>query len=678
MIVAAFVSLWASAGNVLGKARHVAGCDKYAMAVCTEGNRLYAAAGNELLAYDISSPLEPKLLGRLEGMDNRRQIVARNGFVYVVSRETGMRIVDARDPKAMRIRSRFDSVEFATGIDVVGNVAFLSERINGVECVDVSDPDHPAHICIRKTGESQSSRYRNGYLYSGEWGGGYVTVFDARDMRNFKQVGYVNLHGFGDGVEIDGNYLYCSTGHDAKHTKLSRNEAEGRGRGMDIFSLDDPSKPKWVSRIDFPRFKPRNEDFWTPRVSCGLAFCCDSHNGLFVVDVKNPAQPKIVDRFCVPQEGAKWPSGAISSLAIGEGCVYVTSFPGGLFVIPVNGLKPAARPQGTPPINVDYREPYPTDDAKFHVWKPTCAGQARTVCVKDDLVYAACGDAGLHVLRIKPDCGFERVGGLPESTLAYDCTIADGKLLVAEGLNGFALYRIGNNGTTLVEELRRPALNERASVAYWVWNVDDKRVVLSGRCSGYEFFDLENLAATKSLFTTYGTCSWDKYPADRAIGGMYPILIPYVGMKWIDVAGKRPREVEFQKGGEDEVGSQCHGVCSFGDDKFLYTLPGGYSIAGTDRKFSPKHPLPPVPGLSNGKGYFGGIPRSDGRWVVLTGRSTRKIAVFDFADPEKPVLSRAYSVSGNPDIAAFHKGRVIVPCGHQGILLEKDQGTMRP
>ena len=32
----------------------------------------------------------------------------------------------------MQLLSRFDSVEFATGIEVAGNTVFLSERINGV------------------------------------------------------------------------------------------------------------------------------------------------------------------------------------------------------------------------------------------------------------------------------------------------------------------------------------------------------------------------------------------------------------------------------------------------------------------------------------------------------------------------------------------------------------------
>lgn len=109
-------------------------------------------------------------------------------MAYVATRESGFWIVDATDPHRPRIRSRFDCCELATGVDVAGNVAFLGQRQNGVEFIDVSDPDHPAHIAMRKTDESQSVKYRDGYVYSGDWGAGKLTVFDARDMRNIRQV----------------------------------------------------------------------------------------------------------------------------------------------------------------------------------------------------------------------------------------------------------------------------------------------------------------------------------------------------------------------------------------------------------------------------------------------------------------------------------------------------------
>jgi hypothetical protein len=38
---------------------------------------------------------------------------------------------------------------------------------------------------------------------------------------------------------------------------------------------------------------------------------------------------------------------------------------------------------------------------------------------------------------------------------------------------------------------------------------------------------------------------------------------------------------------------------------------------------------------------------------------------------DKPVLLRAYALSGNPDLASFWRGCAVVPAGHQGLLLER-------
>ena len=654
-------------GGIFGERQHVEGVDGAGMGVCMEGDTLYCIAGSVLYSLDISQPLAPKVIGRLDGMDNARQVVVQKGFVYVVSRETGLRIVDARNPRNMRLRSRYDSVEFATGIDVVGGTAFLSERIYGVEVVDVSNPDRPAHVCIRKTGESQSNRYRNGYLYSGEWGGGMVTVFDAHDLKNFRAIGHLRLDGFGDGVEIDGQYLYCSTGHDAKNVRKKVADPIGAGRGLDIFSLADPANPKWVSRVDFPVFKPRNEDFWTPRVANGLAFCCDSHNGLFVVDVHDPASPKVVDRFCVELPRSNWPSAAISSVAVGKGCIYVTSAPGGLWVLPVAGVEPPARPKGKPPASPGYREEYPTDTAQFHVYRPSAAGQARTACLRGDVVYAAFGDAGLHVLEILPKGGFKKLGELPGGRRVTDCCFVGDRLVVVEGVDGFAVYEM--EGKSRFKEVARQPTSLDKSVAFWCWPVDDRHVVLTPRCGPYNVFDVDDIFRKNPLARFFGTCQWNKYLPDRAVGGALPTLVPYKGIRWLDVSSPVPKDGGLEPCDTRTI-DQGNGICVFGNDRYLYTVGAGYVFMTPDRKRSEWHPFPPVEAFGKGA-RFGGIPRSDGRLVVCTGRSARKYVVWDFADPDAPKLLRAYQLSGNPDIAVLHRGRAIIPAGHQGLIMEK-------
>lgn len=82
--------------------------------------------------------------------------------------------------------------------------------------------------------------------------------------------------------------------------------------------------------------------------------------------------------------------------------------------------------------------------------------------------------------------------------------------------------------------------------------------------------------------------------------------------------------------------------------------------------------LPPVPAFGKGRSArFSGIPRADGSLVLMTNRSERKAGVWDFADPENPKALRAYTLSGNPDLGAFFRGRAVIPAGHQGLVLER-------
>ena len=62
--------------------------------------------------------------------------------------------------------------------------------------------------------------------------------------------------------------------------------------------------------------------------------------------------------------------------------------------------------------------------------------------------------------------------------------------------------------------------------------------------------------------------------------------------------------------------------------------------------------------------------RSGARYAVYDFADPQKrYAVYDFADPQNPKLLDAGEISGRPDLAAFWNGHVIIPAGHQGLLL---------
>ena len=685
LAIAASQSLY---GGVFGEAKRIEGSFDRCMAVCIEGKTLYAGEGPSVVVYDVCEPLSPRRCGKVDGLGAVRQIAAQDGMLYVTTREYGLWIIDATKPSSPRIRSRFDCCELATGVDVAGNVCFVGQRQNGVEFIDVSDPDNTAHIAMRKTDESQSVKYCDGVLYSGEWGTGKLTVFDAADMRNIREPARLDLLGYGDGVWVKGNFLYASTGHHAKHRDLSKlpmkgvDTAETRkyggggpgagcGHGLDIFDISEPSAPKRIGRADFPPFYARGLDMWTPRTSANSSyvFCAATHNGLFAVDCRDPAAPKVVDRWVSPVKGkTQWPSACVGSVAVGNGCVYVPTMVNGLFVIPAEGAATETIERGKAPVNADYREQYETDGNAFHVWRPSAVGQARGLAVRGDYVFAACGDAGFHVLKMDEKKGFSEVANNLSIPKIYDVAICGDRLYTAEGLSGWGIYRF--TGETGLEEIGRLRdIGNNVRLALNVWAVNGRLSAFSARMSGVTFFDVSDPKNPIRQCNVQGCPGWDKYLMDAPIGnGRYLAYnSAHTCIRWIDVAANPAFVASMTDRNRITL---SNGICRFSDDLALVTSNDGYLFLGPNEGDPVDGSLwkaKPFPGAKR----FRGIPRADGSLVALTARITRQIALYDFSDRENPVQLGYWQVSGNPDLAVFWKGRMLIPCGYQGVLMQK-------
>ena len=673
-----------SANGVFGTAELFDRTAPGAMALAIEGRYLYGGAGDWFVVFDLSDPLKPRKVGAVRGVGAARQAVVRKGFAYVTSREYGLWIVDVTDPAKPRIRSRFDTCELATGVDVAGDVCFCGQRQNGVEFIDVSDPDHPRHIAMRKTDESQSVVYRDGWLYSGEWGRGRVTVFDAHDMSNIRPVAWPELYGYGDGVWLQGDYLYAARGHHSLHRKVtggiaiseddkaksgSPDSGYGMGHGLDIFDIRDPKAPRRVGAVDYPPFYARGLDMWTPRTSGNLLFAAQTHNGLFAVDITDKAQPKVLDRWLAPSaKNPDWPSFCIGSVAVGDGAVYAAVMGQGFFVIPCARAKAEPIDKGVLPKNAQFREPYPSDTSAWHVWRPKDVGQVRAVALKGDTAYVACGDAGLYVLDILPDGqGWRERGKVEGREQVYDVSVFGNRLFAAEGAKGFGVYDLTD---ALPKEIARlPRISPDKHLAFWTVAIDETRFFCSDRRC-WALYDVSKDGTFRKLMEKHGGCpGWDKYMSDRPVGGRYMAFNnAHHGIRWYDVvAGRQTRETR------KNFTSLSNGLGAFGNDRVIMTGKGGYVLLepdADDPSDGSRWPMTALPSTDKVRPRPG-IPRSDGRLVAFTTRINRVASLYDFADPSHPVPKAAWTLSGNPDLAAFHKGRVIIPCGYQGLLLQR-------
>ncbi|MBO4476401.1 MAG: hypothetical protein J5737_06750 [Bacteroidales bacterium] len=629
-----------------------------------EGNTLYGGAGNILFAADVSDPMNPKLLSQVKIYGQVRQITVQDGYLYAACRESGAWVVDVHDPSAIEVVTRFDTVELATGMEVAGDVMFLGTRQNGVEFVDISDPRNPTHIRMEKTHESQSVTYRNGVLYSGEWGAHCITVMDARDMANLKTLRTVNLMGHGDGVWTLGNYLYAATGHHLADKSLPKEETEGNGHGLEILDISDPLNPKPISRVSFDHCYVRSNDLWMPRpCSDGdYVVVSDTYNGFYVVDSHDKKNPEKIARITFTDWRGN--PAAVTGLAVGTGVVYIgVSGNCGFYALRCPDAYPSDKGKGTPPVNASFRYSYPTaPTSHFRAWKPEHQAPVRDVAAHEDIVFAACSYGGLAILKKGGKSGLQQIASGP-MPYAGGVKVSGDILWVAEGFDGLGGYRIGKDGSLEPVARYKDFYKHGPNAAcLWVSVPNEKWVAASTRDGGYYYLDVTDLQNIKCKAYLGSGPGWDKYLADKADkNGWFPATRHRVGICWINLNAEKMTET-IDKGINTSL---ADGVCAFRYDTFL-TCSGGriYIYSSSFMNTGRKAP-------EEGKGFHGMPTWDGGRNLALTNRLGKEISMVDFPEDYPPLLLWSESTTGYPETPIFWKKKLLVPCGYQGLLIQK-------
>lgn len=625
------------------------------------GDRLYAIGRGKLYVLDISRPEEPRLLGSLAGLGTTRQLVVRDSLAYITARQDGLWVVDVSDPAKPVLVSHYDSVEMATGIWLSGDVGFIATRCYGVEIIDVSDSRHIRHVSTLKTGEAQSCWTRDGLLYIGDWAPRKLLIADVKNPRQPVFVGEAPLDGYGDGGCLRGNICYASTGHHSRAAK--KEEAEGHGHGLDIYDVADPTQPKLLGRVKFPPLYCIFNDMWSARVAGHYCFAADTYNGLFVVDVADPTQPAIVAHAQFPPatvaDGRVF-ADSIGGIALAQNVIYAAGNATGLYVVSVPGLASPVVPEP------DQAPVLPPPSAKadevpgFATYRTD--GQVRAVALQDDVAWVACGAAGLHTVRLGKTLEPLAVHQNGHDICYVSCL--GNRLFTAEGAGGMAIYDIGPD-YLLTERARLdiprqgvrqvvvPAPGQFAlvhcggPVAYVVdlRDIDHPRVALKDSQVG--------------LF--YGDQLVDHLFADRYLVAFWQRS----GPAWYDISGEEP--VLVGNTPDTSLYSWTDGACALGES-LLVVKRGKYHLLEPNEQRNTSD----LPGYSVDGIRLDGRPSTDGKTLVCTSRDKRTVTILDIADPTQPKLKRRFDLTGHPGACAFRQGRILIPAGYQGLLVEQD------
>ena len=424
--------------------------------VTIDGAHAYAIGNRSLHVLDISEPAQPRLLGRIGGLGRVRQIVVEDGIAYITSREDGLFIADVSDPANPTLLSRFDTIEFATGICKTGDVLFVACRSFGVELIDVSDPAAPRHLSTVRTGEAQSVVERNGYLYAGVWAASEVVTVDVRNPWEPQITSRAPLDGFGDGVDVHGDFLYAATGHHSRSQPRAQpgDPGFGQGHGLEVLDITDPATPTLVTRVKFPPGYDIHNDLWSVTIANDHAFVADTHNGIFVLDVRDPHMPEFIGHWLLPLIDGEDLPGFVGGIVPGEDHVYVAGGVSDLHVLAAPGVARKPVDDGVSETVIPASRPAETD-APYRVYRAD--GQVYAVDFSGNTAIVACGADGVHTLNITPV--FQRFSLRETGDKATDVHVNSDRIYVAEGAAGLGIYALDSVGE--LSEIGRYSLRDK-------------------------------------------------------------------------------------------------------------------------------------------------------------------------------------------------------------------------
>jgi hypothetical protein len=637
------------------------------VAVC--GKVLYAIGSGRIYSFDISSPENPVLLGKLDGLGNVRQIEVERGYAYVTSREEGLFVIDVQNPGNMVKAAHYDTIELGTGIAVSGYLASVANRQYGVEFIDISHPQTPSFLGMTLTGEAQSVFIKDSLAFVGDWGTREMVVCNISNPGEPKIISQTKLDGFGDGVFVKDNLCFAATGHHARGWNREDKDSQyfGKGHGLEIIDISNPYNPKTLSVLKFPVvFYMLHIDMWDVQVSGNYAFVGDTEAGLFVVDVSNPQNPVLVGHAELPRvkmpdfmksvfkKGEK--SGPVGGFAIGDGVLYIAGKMDDLYVVDAKEFA----------VPITGKESDATTPTFFKTKKTVSSsvylpdGQVHSVFIcKNGKAFIAAGENGVHEVTLRPKLTGKQI--LETKSIVFDVYHHGNHLFLAEGNDGFSVWEYKR---TTPPVLLGRYKSSHGGIYQLLINPGQKYAFLHAGANILEFIDLSDL---KKM-----TCvGYDRQTA----GNMYRLPLPkemsndrFVACSWHSPGAffyEITRTKGIQPRGQAFPALKMFNGVAYHNEKFWAIYNGGFVTQNPPDK--PRLNIEKPVMVENVK--LEGNPTIYNSRMYVSHRRLGLVTAVNIDNPGSPQKVWQLDLPGNPGLVVEDKDMVVVPAGRGGLQL---------
>ncbi|MDP8239077.1 MAG: T9SS type A sorting domain-containing protein [Candidatus Hatepunaea meridiana] len=237
------------------------------------GNYLYVAAGaDRLKILDISDPADPLEISQCNSPNISNGVAVSGDFCYVGS-VTGLCIVQVSDPeRPFQVGRWSEESGHLRCIEVKDNYAFAADYYGMVCVIDYSDPGTPLMVDYCRVGGAPTGMQIDGDLAFISSADGGLRIVNIDDPLDISEISSVANMGIAWDVAAANGYAYVAT-----------------DEGLRIISAQNPYRPVEIAHLEFD-----NTWSLKVTISGDYIYLSQMDHYFYIINISNPEEPVVL------------------------------------------------------------------------------------------------------------------------------------------------------------------------------------------------------------------------------------------------------------------------------------------------------------------------------------------------------------------------------------------------